>query len=335
VNTTELDPMADREAWLAERRTYLGATDVSAILRLHPYRTPRAVYLEKMGSAPDVPMNEAMRWGVALEPVIGARYAEDTGYEIAKGVTVRHPAVPYFAASPDYIITRGVNRLLEVKTAGHFAGKDFGTFGTDEVPVQYLVQCQWQMFIVNAWGAAMGFTGDVECVDLAVLIGGQDFRIYTVRRDDALISELVAQADAWWQTYIMAECPPPLTDGDEDLMDAAFPADNGTVIAATPEIERICAVMRRAKSRVRRWVALTTECEVRVKEYMGEAAVMTTSLADKPVTWRTGKPKAKTDWQAVASDRRRGVPLKKKIAQATTETPGARVFRTPFNGEKE
>jgi predicted phage-related endonuclease len=54
----------------------------------------------------------------------------------------------------------------------------------------------------------MGITGAEVC-DVAVLIGNRDFRIYTVYRDDAVISYLFGAGVAFWREYIEKDIMPP------------------------------------------------------------------------------------------------------------------------------
>ena len=59
-----------RETWLAERRKRLGATDVSAILGLNPYKTAYEVWLDKRNMLEPWNGNAATSLGLMLEPAI-------------------------------------------------------------------------------------------------------------------------------------------------------------------------------------------------------------------------------------------------------------------------
>jgi hypothetical protein len=101
VSTASL-PSADRAAWLAARRTGIGASEVAAVLGLSPYESPLDVYCRKLGLVPEKAETEAMRWGLRLEPLLAAEYAERTGYPlVATQVFLRHPDKPFLLATLD------------------------------------------------------------------------------------------------------------------------------------------------------------------------------------------------------------------------------------------
>lgn len=59
---------------LAKRRTGITSTDIAAICGLNPYKSPMAVYLDKIGKPLEVEQTEGMFWGLALEPLLLQRY---------------------------------------------------------------------------------------------------------------------------------------------------------------------------------------------------------------------------------------------------------------------
>jgi predicted phage-related endonuclease len=90
------------------------------------------------------------------------------------------------------------DRLIEIKTARTSEG--WGEPGSDEVPDAYAIQVQHGMAVA----------GHARC-DVAVLIGGSDFRVYTVERDDKLIAHLTAAEAAFWRRIETLDAPPPRT----------------------------------------------------------------------------------------------------------------------------
>ena len=77
--STAIDPVNDREAWLAERSRSVGASEAAAVLGVCPYSTPIDVWQRKLGLAPPLPESEPMLWGTLLEPIILAEYERRTG----------------------------------------------------------------------------------------------------------------------------------------------------------------------------------------------------------------------------------------------------------------
>jgi hypothetical protein len=77
-----------------------------------------------------------------------------------------------------------------------------------------------------------------DWADVAVLIGGQDFRIYRVNRDEDKIADLIARETVFWQHVVMDTQPAP--DGSDDAGAALswlFPRDDGQTIDLSESIE--------------------------------------------------------------------------------------------------
>lgn len=191
--------------WQAARRRGIGGSDIAAIMGLSPYNTRLDVWREKRGLAEPFEGNAATDWGKILEPVIADKYAATTGRIIVEwGSQIQHedPDLYFMLANIDRAVVNldmtpvvswkpghglTTDRILEVKTAGFHSAHMWGEPGTDQIPDQYLLQCQWYLEV----------TGTYIC-DVAVLIGGQDFRIYTVERNEDLIREMIAAAIDFW-----------------------------------------------------------------------------------------------------------------------------------------
>jgi putative phage-type endonuclease len=182
-----------RELWLAERRLGLGGSDAAAALGWSPWKTPLKLYLEKRGeiAEEDISGKPVVEWGCRLEDVIADAYAEKMGVKVARVNSIlRHPKYPFIGASLDRRVV-GVPRGLEVKTTSFMAGRDeekWGETGTDQVPIQYRFQCQHYMAV----------TGYAE-FHLAVLVGGNDFRIYIIPRNDIMIDAMIDLEVEFWR----------------------------------------------------------------------------------------------------------------------------------------
>lgn len=177
-----------------ERKRGLGGTDISAILGVNPWRSPVDVFQEKTGRAAPIPDNPAMRAGRMLEPVIVQMYQEDTGLQVTTNLPfIRRDGI--LIGHLDGLV-ESAGRVWEAKTARHSDG--WGAAGTDEIPLHYQAQVQWYC----------GLT-ELPAADVAVLIGGSDFRIYQVRADRVLFDELREAALRWWRDHIEADVPPP------------------------------------------------------------------------------------------------------------------------------
>jgi putative phage-type endonuclease len=196
--------MNAREDWLRARGTGIGGSDVAAILGLSKWKTPLQVYQEKRGELAPQEDNAAMRWGRYLEPVVRQAYADETGHEVrVLDQMVRHPAYEFMIANLDGFVDpgNGPRRIFEAKTARTADG--WGEPGSDQVPQPYLLQVQHYM-------AVTGFV----VADVAVLIGGSDFRRYEVPEDRELQQMLVDAEAEFWQRVQRGEPPEPVTVAD-------------------------------------------------------------------------------------------------------------------------
>lgn len=208
-----------REEWLNLRRTGLGGSDISAIMGFNKYKTPLDVFYEKTTDVVDDSMSEAAYWGIRLEQEVAREFAERTGHKVQRvNKMLRHPEQSWMCGNIDRGIVdpeiSGVvrwkdgrlttSRGLECKTANQFLDSEWGEEMTDQVPDAYVCQCQWYM----------GVTGCTEWY-LAVLIGGQKFKVYLIKRDDVFIDLLMKAGHAFWHDHVLTGIPPePVTFAD-------------------------------------------------------------------------------------------------------------------------
>lgn len=203
-----------RIEWLKGRQTGIGGSEIAAICGLNQYKTPMQIWESKVNPVQDEETSQPAYWGTVLEDVVAKEYALRTGNKVQRLTKqMRHPDFNFAIANIDRAVINPdisgnvrwkdgkltTDRILECKTANGFAAKQWGEAGTDSVPDSYLIQCQWYL----------GITGASVC-DLAVLIGGQDFRIYTINRDDDLINDLLQQGAAFWELVKNNIAPDPI-----------------------------------------------------------------------------------------------------------------------------
>jgi putative phage-type endonuclease len=192
--------MAEPDDFAARRRTGLGGSDAAAALGVSPWRTPYDLWLEKTEPiALPAPPSEPMRWGTLLEPVIMQEYTRRTGRAVeAAPDMLRHPKYSWMIGHLD---GRVEDRILEVKTARDARG--WGEPGSDEIPLHYLTQTHHYLVVSGAVAA-----------DVAVLIGGSDFRIYQVRADPDIAEALISAEAAFWKRIENRDPPPPVNPSD-------------------------------------------------------------------------------------------------------------------------
>jgi putative phage-type endonuclease len=310
-----------RYAWLEERRSYLGATDIAAILGYHPYRTPLEVWRSKMGmTLPEGDSTGPAARGINLEWYVADIYKAVTGRKLRKSRIAKHPSVPYFVANPDYDVV-GERGLVECKTCNeHLFRRYFGVEGTDEMPTWYLLQCQWQLFL----------TGREWC-DLAVLGGLDTYRIYTTHRDQTLIGQMANTASVWWQTYVEGEVAPPATGNDTDshILLALHPKDDGSQVTASEQIAADAELLHTLILQMRDIEYRVEELRNRMKEAIGDASTLLLPNGES-ITWKSFGQQ-RTNWKAVAQSLK---PSKKRLAQFTVAQT-VRQLRVPASWGKD
>lgn len=269
-----------REEWLALRNTGIGGSDAGVVLDVNPYKTPFQLYLEKRGEveADDISDKEAIIWGHLLENDVAAEYSRRTGRKVERCTTMlRHPQHNWMLGNLDRLVWEGdkrpqykgeirTRRLLECKTAlGRFMDKtQWGPDGTDEVPLSYLAQCQHYLAVTGA-----------EVCDLAVLLAGPDFRIYTINRDEELIANIIEREGAFWEQVQSGSAPAPdyghPTTGD--LLAKLYPGTDGSEIVLPDGAAHWQQVMAEAKEQVKFYEAVATGAKNHLLHLMGNAAV--------------------------------------------------------------
>jgi putative phage-type endonuclease len=199
-NTTT--PEQDRDQWLAERRKRIGASDVSAILGLNPYRTAHEVWLDKTNRIEPFAGNAATREGVRFEPLILDAAERELG-TLERNVVVPATGLdfPMAATLDGRLLASGAP--VEAKTSG-IVGPVWGTWGdadTDEVPQPYLVQVVAEMICTES-----------DIGHLFALLGGRGVVRYRVLRDEAVAKWLTELLGKWWRTHIDGGVEPALSE---------------------------------------------------------------------------------------------------------------------------
>ena len=191
----------ERAEWLQLRRTGIGGSDAAAIVGLSRYATPYSVYMDKLGLLPELEDNEAMRQGRDLEEYVAARFTEQTGKKVQRcNYMIRNPRYPFALADIDRRIV-GENAGLECKTTSTL---DVAQFRGVEFPVKYYAQCVHYMATTGA-----------DRWDLAVLVLGRGFYVYTLERNEDEIAALMAAEGEFWEK-VENRIPPDISGAEAD-----------------------------------------------------------------------------------------------------------------------
>jgi len=269
---------------IEERKSGIGGSDVGCILGLNKYKSPFELYLEKIGEveSPDLSDNETVHFGNVLEDVIADEYARRTGMNVRRRNTaLSNKENPWMLANIDRSVD-GESMVLECKTAGQYMTGDWGPEGTDEVPDSYMAQVIWYMSVTGYSRA-----------DLAVLIGGRDFRIYNFYRDVEMELMVIDKAKSFWFDNVAKKIPPP-PSCTRDL-ETLYASDNGSLMIATTDLQDKVFELKEKKADIKRFELVKEMLEFDIKKEMGESQILGSTEGKKLCTWKSPKPGKRLD----------------------------------------
>lgn len=211
-----LDHSAPRDVWLDKRREGIGSSDLPAVMQLSGYRTPLHVYYDKTGAIPHddgEDMGDPARYGVLFEEPLAFDWARRNRTVVAPVGIVAHCEETWQMCSLDRLcaecpLDRDKHSLcaLEVKCRSAFVAK----LWRDGPPDDVLAQVLWQILVTG-----------LDHIHVVCLIGGNDYRQYTVRRSEheKLVAYLDAEAARLWHEHIVpGVAPEPSGDEPPDAM---------------------------------------------------------------------------------------------------------------------
>jgi putative phage-type endonuclease len=280
--------MKTREDWLKERMAGIGGSDAAAVMGLSKWKTPLDVFLEKRGEiAADFVDSEPMKWGRLLEPVVRQEYAERSGQvvRLTPNEVIRHPKLPFMLCTPDGITESG--RLYEGKCARTSDG--WGEEGTDQIPEAYWIQVQHSLIVTK-----------LSVADVAVLIGGSDFRVYEVPADPDIHGTIIDIESAFWRMVEAGEPPAPKTV--EDAQRRFRSVRPGSERTATQEVEDIVGNLRSVRAQIAELEGIEEMHRALVMGFLGDAEVLTDLKGKTLATWKQAKAATRFDTATFKAD---------------------------------
>lgn len=282
-----------RAEWLAVRGRGIGSSDAAVAAGFSPYKSPLELWLEKTErqAPPDLAANDAVFWGTTLEHIIANVYATRTGVKVRRlNAVLQHPEHRFMLANLDRVVQHPTdgNGILEVKTAGVNSAK----FWEEGVPDSYQCQVLHQLAV----------TGKTWC-DVAVLIGGQDFRVYRILRDEDKIAELIRREIMFWQ-YVIDDVPPPV-DGSESSARALsnmYPRDRGDMVdySQDAEMNRLFADYWEHRQQREQFESQEELLKQQLQAHLGFASGAV--LENANISWRQSKDSTTTDLKKLSEE---------------------------------
>ena len=248
------------EEWLRWRKKGIGGSDVSAILGINKWTSAIELWLDKTNQKNDpVEINEAMEWGTILEPIIRDHFAEVTGKTVVEvKAMLQHPDHPFMIADVDGVTTddNGGPAILEIKTASEYKRDEW----LEGVPTYYQTQVQHYLCVTG-----------VSKAYVAVLIGGNTFRIYEVDADPEIQQMLIAVEKNFWN--MVTNIIRPDIDGSDaakDLLDQIYHGGIGEEVVLPEEAAEWIDAFVEASAEEDNAKAKKQEASNHLKDIMGD-----------------------------------------------------------------
>jgi putative phage-type endonuclease len=278
-----------------DRSKYIGGSDIGAILGLSRFRSPLEVWMEKTGKETKKLDSLPPRFGSFAEEFVASEYARATGFELIHDESIHiHPEHAFMSAHMDRFVLEGGSssptRILECKTANPFSSGDWGEIGSDEVPMSYLCQCIWYMAITN-----------INKVDLAVLFGNSDFRIYEIARDMELESAVLQKASIFWIDHVLKDLPPPV-QSEADCQTFFCKGDPTKSVEAKAQTLELTLRLKLLNGEIDVREEEISSIKQNIMNQMGEAESLTYQ-GKVLATWKAPKPSFRLDSKRLEQER--------------------------------
>lgn len=209
-----------------DRATYIGGSDVAAVLGISPWLTPLQLWERKVGLEPSESLDPQKQKFFARrkrqEPIIAEMLADEYGVEVTRlsmdsdqnryqdrehsfmaaeidyefiltdKVKAHFPEREDFARIPSGTLLNG-----EIKTVHPFKASEWGEQGSEEIPAHYAAQAMH----------GLGVTRRPACL-VAALFGLDGLAAFPVVEDAPTIAGMRERCVSFWHDHVLANVPP-------------------------------------------------------------------------------------------------------------------------------
>lgn len=276
------------------RKKGIGASEAAAALGMSAFeKGPLHVWASKVieEDEPEV-LAPRLAAGHKVERILVPRlYEEDRGVRLVHNEKTYVCEAPLLA-TPDFF---GPDRFVEAKNTGERMADSWGESGVYETwekglcPFDYFVQGQLQCHGVPKFDG-----GRYEWFDLAVLIGGWDFRVLSFRYDPELAAGVVQGLRDFYETFVVPKVQPPAdgSPGAMSILRQRFPKAVQPLVSTTDATE-LAAIARLAAAK--EWMKQAKEEEeaacAHMAELIGDREGLTCPMGK--VVWRNQRANPK------------------------------------------
>ena len=316
MNDFEVIPTWDmsEEEWLATRRRLgIGGSDAGTILGVNKYKSPYALWMDKLGLAEKDDAGMPAKWGHRLEPVIAEAYAEDynmavVGWPVilvSKEHDFMFANLDYWEVDPseqfpagkvtewrEMVPPPGAYGIVECKTSGIASPGTVHHWNDDAIPTPYYYQ-----------GLHYSLVAGVLTVTFVALLAGKGLVIRDMPIVDEDVDHLIAAESMFWD-LVKSKTPPPV-DGSESTENAQkhrfSEVEPGSVFDGGDKLYEAWSEFQVLKTAAEEADAQRKEARARILEMVGSAEVGLAN-GEKLFTYKSGKSVESVDAEKLRSD---------------------------------
>lgn len=265
----------ERQEWLKKRKLTLGGSDTPVLLGLNKYKTKYQLWLEKTGQADDFEGNDATEWGNRLEEPVAQAVGDRLNCKIIvpEQEIYYHSNIPWLHASPDRFVDFGDDSgigVLEIKTTGSHNKH----LWDDGPPPHVMAQLQHYLLVC-------GCTHGV----IAVLIGGQDFRVWEIEPDYEMFGEIQQKTKDFYDNNIKTNIPPELEAGDDKTITNMYDKPVDEIVEIDELLMDNIRYRHTLDAEIKVLTDKKTQVETVIKSVLGNAETAMFE-GQKVVTWK-------------------------------------------------
>lgn len=260
-----------------DRKTFIGGSDIAAVLGLSRFKSACQLYAEKTGQIETKNHeSEAMYWGKILEESVRKEFEKQTGLHVESGGVYQHPQYDFCRGHVDGYIP-SENAILEIKCVNSFNKRLWrNDAGQDIVPVEYLIQAAYYCELSGA-----------EQIYFAVLFGGYEFKKFHLDYTGAFKEageSLIPKAVEFWERIQTKNPPAPISTDDAFY---AYPIPDKRMSLATIEIEEKRRRHAEISEQIRYLINLKSSLRLDLMNYLKNSEYLISVGGKILATWKT------------------------------------------------
>ena len=213
---TYTDELQKRSAFLAERNTGIGGSDIASLFNIGPWGCKRRLFYQKTQTPPDYPQIETndMRRGTVLENVAAKEWErQNPGFCLETDWLARHPQYEWAIVHVDrwVIGPDGVrDTIAEIKCPSRAA---FAHIRRNGLPDGYILQAQHGMFVTGA---------KKKCLFIVFCADTWEIESFTVERDGDLVRGIREAGELFWNAVQSRIAPDRLESDSPQCQNCAW-----------------------------------------------------------------------------------------------------------------